>query len=210
MIARVERTLKAAGVARNTYIVFSSDNGFHMGEHRLLPGKLTAFDSDIRVPLIVTGPGIAGGRTIDRMAENIDLAPTFSRLAGTSMPATIDGHSLVPLLHDRPIARWRDAVLIEHHGPERAPFDPDLPGIGAGNPTSYEAVRTPNEVYVEYVDGETEYYDLTRDPYEIDNTVRSLSPQHRAQLHATLTGLEACGGQRDCWAAGHMPSRRSG
>jgi arylsulfatase A-like enzyme len=204
MIARLEGALKAAGVARNTYIVFSSDNGLHMGEHRLLPGKLTAFDSDIRVPLIVTGPGIRGGRTIGKIAENIDLAPTFSQLAGTSMSPVVDGRSLVPLLHERPVARWRDTVLIEHHGPEGAPLDPDLPGIGAGNPTSYEAIRTRREVYVEYVDGESEYYDLARDPFETDNTVRSLSPRHRARLHATLTALAACRGQQSCSAAGRL------
>jgi arylsulfatase A-like enzyme len=208
MVARVEAALKAAGVARNTYVVFSSDNGLHMGEHRLLPGKLTAFDSDIRVPLIVTGPGVPAGRTIDRMVENIDLAPTFSHLAGTSMPRQVDGRSLVPLLHGRPLTRWRDAVLIEHHGPGRAPLDPDVPGVGSGNPPSYEAIRTPHEVYVEYVDGEVEYYDIRRDPYELRNTVRSLSPARRARLHATLRALATCRGQRVCWAAGHLAPRR--
>ena len=65
MIGQIEAELAAEGVARNTYIVFSSDNGLHMGEHRLRPGKLTAFDTDIRVPLIVTGPGVPAGRTVD-------------------------------------------------------------------------------------------------------------------------------------------------
>jgi arylsulfatase A-like enzyme len=204
MITHVEQALKEAGVARNTYIVFSSDNGLHMGQHRLLPGKLTAFDSDIRVPLIVAGPGIAGGRTIHKMVENVDLAPTFARLAGTAMSTSIDGHSLGRLLHDRPVARWRDAVLVEHHGPVRAPFDPDLAGVGSGNPVSYEAIRTPHEVYVEYQDGEREYYALNRDPDEIDNTILSVSPRRRARLHATLKALETCRGQLTCWAAGHI------
>jgi arylsulfatase A-like enzyme len=209
-IARVERALLAAGVARNTYVVFSSDNGLHMGEHRLLPGKLTAFDSDIRVPLIVTGPGIAPGRTVRKLAENVDLAPTFSRLAGTGMPGSVDGRSLGPLLHGRAVARWRDAVLIEHHGPVSAPFDPDLPGLGAGNPPSYEAVRTAHEVYVEYVDGETEYYDLHRDPYELHNRVRSLPRRRRARLHKELKALEVCRGRRACWAGARQGRRHGG
>src|SRR5206468_9488292 len=121
----------------------SSDNGLHMGEHRLTPGKLTAFDSDIRVPLIVTGPGVPRGRTIGRMAENIDLAPTFAELAGTRMVGPTDGRSLAPLLHGRRVARWRRAVLIEHRGPVRGPLDPDLPQVGSGNPLSYEAIRLP-------------------------------------------------------------------
>ena len=63
MIGALQLALAKAGVARNTYFVFSSDNGFHMGEHRLLPGKQTAYDTDIRVPLVVTGPGVPAGKT---------------------------------------------------------------------------------------------------------------------------------------------------
>src|SRR5205807_1558899 len=76
LIGRIEATLRARGLAKNTYIVFSSDNGYHMGEHRLSPGKMTAFDSDVRVPLVVAGPGVPAGRTVSRIAENVDLYPT--------------------------------------------------------------------------------------------------------------------------------------
>ena len=69
MIGRLRKRLAAAGVADDTYIVFSSDNGFHLGQHRLTPGKLTAYDPDVRVPLIVTGPGVPAGRTVDAMTE---------------------------------------------------------------------------------------------------------------------------------------------
>jgi len=172
-----------------------------MGEHRLTPGKLTAFDSDIRVPLIVTGPGVPRGRTIGRMAENIDLAPTFAELAGTRMVGPTDGRSLAPLLHGRRVARWRRAVLIEHRGPVRGPLDPDLPQVGSGNPLSYEAIRLPHALYVEYVDGEREYYDLGRDPYERHNVVGSLGARRIATLHATLQRLERCHASRSCWAA---------
>ena len=85
---------EAKGVAENTYIVFSSDNGYHMGEYRLLPGKQTAFDTDIHVPLIVSGPGVPAGRTVSQLASNIDLAPTFETLAGLKVRNSIDGHSL--------------------------------------------------------------------------------------------------------------------
>jgi arylsulfatase A-like enzyme len=87
MISRVRAALEADGLSRDTYIVFSSDNGLHMGEHRLLPGKLTAFDTDIKVPLIVTGPGVPAGRTISQMTENVDLCPTFERLGGAPVRA---------------------------------------------------------------------------------------------------------------------------
>src|SRR5205085_4023348 len=93
LIGRIEQTLVADGQADNTYIVFSSDNGYHMGEYRLMPGKLTAFDSDIHVPLVVTGPGVAPGSRSDAMAENIDLAETFAAIGGTEVSG--DGHSLL-------------------------------------------------------------------------------------------------------------------
>jgi N-acetylglucosamine-6-sulfatase len=82
LIGNIEATLQARGLADNTYIVFSSDNGYHMGEHRLLPGKMTAFDSDIRVPLVVAGPGVPAGATTTKIAENVDLRPTFDGIAG--------------------------------------------------------------------------------------------------------------------------------
>ena len=94
MIGEIEATLSARGLAQNTYIVFSSDNGLHMGEHRLMPGKQTAFDTDIRVPLIVVGPNVPAGRSMGELTENIDLCPTFERLAGAPVGANVDGRSL--------------------------------------------------------------------------------------------------------------------
>src|SRR5205807_4049330 len=91
LIARVEAALASRGLANDTYVVFSSDNGYHMGEHRLRPGKMSAFDSDIRVPLIVAGPGVPRGRTIPWIAENIVLAPNFIQLPRGLPGPRIDG-----------------------------------------------------------------------------------------------------------------------
>jgi N-acetylglucosamine-6-sulfatase len=201
MLGRVEKTLRREGIARNTYVIFSSDNGFHMGEHRLLPGKLTAFDHDIRVPLVVAGPNVPHGKTTDRMTANIDLAPTFADLARTRIGGPVDGHSLARLLHGRRVARWRSAVLIEHVGPVRRQVDPDFPQVGAGNPPSYEAVRTKHEVYVEYATGEAEYYDLRRDPFEIHNLIDVVPERRLIKLHRMLRRLVTCHRARACWAA---------
>ncbi len=198
LIARIQATLSARGLADDTYIVFSSDNGYHMGEHRLNPGKQTAFDTDIRVPLIVIGPGVPGGRTIRHVAENIDLRPTFSRLADAHLPRSVDGRSLVSLLHGKRPRRWRGAALIEHHGPNFGRRDPDRPARGAGNPSTYEALRTKTALYVGYRDGEREYYNLRRDPHELHNVVRRLSKRRRAQLHGALARLKRCRGARKC------------
>ena len=112
MIGAIEVELAAKGLARNTYIVFSSDNGLHMGEHRLRPGKLTAFDTDIKVPLVVTGPGVPAGRTLSAMAENIDLCPSFEELAGAPVPPSVDGHSLLALMRGERVPGWPREVLV--------------------------------------------------------------------------------------------------
>jgi N-acetylglucosamine-6-sulfatase len=203
MIGEIEVALKARGLARDTYIVFSSDNGLHMGEHRLEPGKLTAFDTDIKVPLIVTGPGVPGGRVVKAMTENVDLCPSFERLGGAPVSATADGRSLVAWLHGRRVANWRREILVEHHGRVLDAGDPDLPTRGAGNPPSYEAIRTRGSLYVEYVTGEREYYDLRRDPFELDNLAASLPPARLRRLHRALARVERCHGAWQCWRAQH-------
>jgi N-acetylglucosamine-6-sulfatase len=206
MIGSIEQELAAKGLARATYIVFSSDNGLHMGEHRLQPGKLTAFDTDIKVPLVVTGPGVPAGRTVSAMSENIDLCPSFEQLAGAPVPASVDGHSLVSLLHGHRAHGWRKQILVEHHGRVQDRGDPDLPAQGSGNPPSYEAIRTSDSLYVEYATGEREFYDLARDPFELDNIASRLAPARLRRLHRTLTAIERCHGARACWRAQHGAS----
>ena len=204
MVGRLRQRLAVAGVADNTYIVFSSDNGFHLGQHRLTPGKLTAYDSDVRVPLIVTGPSVPAGRTVDAMTENTDLCPTFAELAGAPAPPHADGRSLAPLLRGEDPGDWRDAVLVEHRGNVSAPNDPDLPPAGSGNPPTYEALRTNDTLYVEYADGDRELYDLASDPYELDNLAATASPERLARLSIALAGMQSCRGSESCWAAQHL------
>jgi arylsulfatase A-like enzyme len=204
MIGSIESTLAARGLAQNTYIVFSSDNGYHMGEHRLTAGKLTAFDSDIRVPLIVAGPNVQPAQTVTQMTENIDLNPTFSAIGNAVVPPSVDGHSLVTLLQGQTVSDWPHAILVEHHGPDFNASDPDNPPIASGNPTSYNAIRTPNSVYIEYTNGETEYYDLTTDPSELNNTVSTLSAGDQSRLHNALMALVNCHDGATCWTAGQL------
>jgi len=201
MIGELQEAVAAIGQEENTYFMFSSDNGLHMGEHRLRPGKMTAFDIDIHVPLIVTGPGVPAGRTTEEIAGNIDLCPTFSELAGAVAPADIDGRSLVPLLHGQGVGDWRTAVLVEHHGPLRDRTDPDAPARRSGNPPSYEAIRTRTSVYVEYATGEKEYHDLVTDPHELRNTFPSLPGEKKELLHAVLDGIKNCHDAKTCRAA---------
>ena len=206
MIGRIQKEVADAGLADNTYFVFSSDNGYHMGEHRLGPGKMTAFDTDIRIPLVIEGPGIRPGMKISALAENIDLAPTFEQMAGAVPPASIDGRSLIPLLEGRTPPAWRHAVLVEHHGPDLNVNDPDFPEPGSGDPPSYSAMRLDDAVYVEYVDGEREYYDIAPDPDELRNIYGELSAARHATLHAQLHALEQCHGRASCHVADRLGS----
>jgi arylsulfatase A-like enzyme len=202
MIRAIERALAAHHILRDTYIVFSSDNGLHTGEYRLLPGKLTAFDTDIRVPLVVAGPHVPAGKTSHAMAENVDLAKTFTAMGGTTLPG--DGHSLMSILDGKRPTGWRNAILVEHHGPDLDPEDPDAQTRRSGNPTTYEAMRTHRFLYVEYADGEREFYDLVDDPYELHNIIGTLTPAQLALLHAELLRLENCHTGATCWAAMHV------
>lgn len=206
MIGELHAAVAAIGEANNTYFIFSSDNGYHMGEHRLMPGKMTAYDTDIHVPLIVTGPGVPAGQTVEPVVENVDLCPTFTELAGAAAPAAVTGRSLVSLLRGQDVAEWRTAALVEHRGPHREAIDPDLPGPRSGNPPTYEAMRTRTSLYVEYADGGKEYHDLRADPHELRNTFSSLSSEEQASLRAALQALRSCHDAKSCWSAGR-PSR---
>ena len=200
LIGHLETELKAKGVADNTYFVFSSDNGYHMGEYRLLPGKQTAFDTDIHVPLIVSGPGVPAGATSSQLVSNIDLAPTFESLAGATVGSNVDGVSLSDLWHGHQPADWQQAVLIEHHGPDDTKGDPDAQSAKHADPPSYEAVRTATALYVLYADGDQEYYDTANDPNELDNLAANGVPP---ELPKMLTALQNCHNAAACQAAAH-------
>jgi N-acetylglucosamine-6-sulfatase len=106
--------LDSVGQLNNTYIVFTSDNGFHLGQHRLNHGKETGFEEDIHTPLLIRGPGLPAGRVVDSLTVNIDFAPTFAELAGATTPGFVDGRSLVPLLDGTLPTTWRNSFLLGH------------------------------------------------------------------------------------------------
>lgn len=206
MIGNLERTVAASGQAQNTIFVFSSDNGYHMGDFRLTPGKLTAFDTDVRVPLVVMGPGIPAGVRNPAVVQNVDLAPTFDAIAGAPIPSNTDGRSMLPLLHGQHPANWPTLALIEHHGPDKNPADPDYPQVGSGNPPTYAAIRSPTFLYVRYRHGEREYYDLARDPYELHNLAPFLTRRELHRLNHALNALHHCHGLASCQRAGYQPN----
>jgi arylsulfatase A-like enzyme len=210
MIGALVDHLDRTGQLERTYIFFTSDNGFHIGAHRMASGKYTPYEEDIHLPLIVSGPGVVRGAT-DALAMNIDLAPTFAELAGVTPPEFVDGRSLAPLLSGEAPPAWRTAVLYEqgsreivneqlnrgHLGGEPAPsvtvVTPDL-----------RAIRTERLMYVEYSTGERELYDLARDPHQLDNAASSASNSLLDHLSGLVARLSACG-EDACRAAEDEP-----
>jgi N-acetylglucosamine-6-sulfatase len=220
MIGDLVGALHDSGELDNTYIVFTSDNGFHLGQHRLGAGKWTAYEEDIRIPLVVSGPGVPEGEILQHMVLTNDLAPTFADLAGTDIPSFVDGRSLKPLLTDdpKPLEDWRKRFLIEavaERGGERSTFvnESEVWPLLTGDPLPNDwrkssattaqsseewgrpwmkALRTKNYLYVEYKTGEHELYDLRKDPYELHNMYASASLELEQRLEAQLDALRQC------------------
>jgi arylsulfatase A-like enzyme len=192
MVAAVVDRLKTAGELENTLIIFTSDNGFFYGEHRVARGKVLLYEPSIRVPLVVRGPGIPKGLHLKQMAANVDLAPTIVEAAGAKAGLTMDGRSLLTLFRN-PKAAWRTGLVIERGPPENAKRQ------NVGRQQVFAALRTPQYLYARYDDGEQELYDLARDPYELQS--RHTDPMYaqiRTALAARLAALRNCAGAA-CW-----------
>jgi N-acetylglucosamine-6-sulfatase len=174
--------------------VFTSDNGWHHGEHRIPDRKGRPYEESVRVPLIVRGPGVAAGSSTDKLVLNTDYLPTFMDLAGEQTPPYVDGRSLLPVLTGRTTTSWRTAILIEGRS-YRA--DPEIPVD-----INYNGIRTSTpRKYIEYEGGFRELYDLRpgADPNELTNTYSSADPTvpPRPALQARLDALKSCQPQDD-------------
>jgi arylsulfatase A-like enzyme len=117
-IGRVLTALEESGHARNTIVVFASDNGLAVGQHGLL-GKQNLYDHSVRVPLVIGGPGLPKGQRADTFCYLYDLFPTLCELTGTKAPATVEGRSLRPALQDSK-ARVRESVFFAYRHFQRA------------------------------------------------------------------------------------------
>jgi arylsulfatase A-like enzyme len=161
-------------VLDRTVIIYASDNGFLWGEHRL-GGKMWPYEESIRIPLVVRTPWRAQrGRTDPRLVLNIDLASTITQLAGTTPALPQDGRSLVPLLQGaKPV--WRNSFVVEYLGGNL---------LRHGGPPPYRALRTKRYMYVEYLNGWRELYDLALDPWQLENRARDASQRSTRQVLA--------------------------
>uniref|UniRef100_A0A182QDS4 Extracellular sulfatase SULF-1 homolog n=1 Tax=Anopheles farauti TaxID=69004 RepID=A0A182QDS4_9DIPT len=123
-VERVYQELKALGELDNTYIIYTSDHGYHLGQFGLIKGKSFPFEFDVRVPFLMRGPGIEPATVIDEIVLNVDLAPTFLDIGGVAPPPHMDGRSILPLVlnrHRAVLDKWPDTFLIESSGRRETP-----------------------------------------------------------------------------------------
>lgn len=188
-IERLLRFLDQEGLSTNTLVLYTSDNGFHLGEHGFYD-KRDAFETSIRVPMLLRAPGwIAPGSSCDRLVQNIDIAPTLLAVAGVPVPPelAVDGRSMLPLLRGETPADWRDHILYEYHWEWNFPATPTL-----------FALRTARFKYV-YHHGIWDkdcLFDLESDPLERHNLIdvpafRTQAAELRAQLFRELAASGA-------------------
>lgn len=223
LVAGLVEELELAGVANNTYVLFTSDHGFQFGQFRLPQGKWNVYDTNLRIPFVVRGPGIKADSTFDYIGSNVDVMPTILGLAGVDTPNSMDGQSLAHLLvsdfkaaPDPTLAflarsqrqgqpEWRTSLLIEYYG--------------LGNVVRYEHLEdTPNNTYraLRVIDGqrnlkfaeftswdnwnfelpadEFELFDLHSDPWEMKNLWSKADPSLKKSLQDELEKLYRCQG----------------
>jgi arylsulfatase A-like enzyme len=175
-VGALVQALRSRGVLRDTLFVFTSDNGYFLGEHRLPDNKINVYEEAVRVPLVIRGPGVLTAKREPRLVTNVDLAATILDAAGAEAGREPDG---ISLLRRPPPGR---VLLLEN--------------LAKGEPrfARYAAVRTRRHVYVEYENGERELYDLRRDPHQLRS--RQASPA-LAGLRRRLERLRDCAGE-DC------------
>jgi N-acetylglucosamine-6-sulfatase len=196
---------------RNTYVIFTSDNGFFFGEHRLTGGKFLAYEPATHLPLLIRGPGIRPGSESDELTMNIDIAPTLLELAGVEADKSIDGRSMVPFLRDPELRTLRPALFesfvetsdVQENGAIAEPATSRRARAAGGAtasllapPKDYGGIRLGPYKYIAWPNGEKELYDLEKDPNELNNIVRI--PNYfpvRNYMHRELRDLEDCVGR---------------
>ncbi len=180
-IASIVDTLRQAGELDNTFILFTSDNGFFHGEHRVSNGKVLWYEPSIHLPLLLRWTGntsLPRGVHRSQLTMNVDDAETILDAAGVRAGRTVDGVSLLPFWRDRSKEAGRDLLIDNSPGPGH-----------------FDGIRTLHYKYAEYANGDRELYDLRKDPDELQS--QQANPAYdalRASLAARLHNLVSCAG----------------
>ncbi|MEK9155164.1 MAG: sulfatase/phosphatase domain-containing protein, partial [Patescibacteria group bacterium] len=174
-IQKLIETLRASGELDNTVIIYIGDNGVHWGEHRIADGKTTPYEESIHVPLLMYDGRSPSSGTDERLVLNIDLAPTIADIANVTATSSMDGRSIFST------EPWREEFLTECWGGEDAP--------------PFTSLHRNDMVFIQYEGDQQELYDLSKDPYQLQNLVND--PTHQAvveEMNATLKNIEKCQG----------------
>ncbi|XP_064551662.1 N-acetylglucosamine-6-sulfatase-like isoform X1 [Drosophila montana] len=224
MMVTLITVLNETQCLENTYIIYTSDNGYHLGQFAQPFDKRQPYDTDIKVPLLIRGPGVPAGRLMDMAVSLVDLTPTILEWAGLPVPNYIDGRSFKSELSQvhqtnkkQQFSKQR-ILLIEYWGEGNDDtYNPACPG----NRTDHLAQCTPDadchcqdswnntytcirdfrynldRIYCEFRDTENflEAYDLHQDPYQLKNIVYDLLPMERALYGLLLQNLTKCTGK---------------
>jgi arylsulfatase A-like enzyme len=196
-VGRVLGYLDSAGLSKNTIVVYTSDQGFFLGDHGLYD-KRFMYEESLRMPFLVRWPAaVKAGAVARAMALNVDFAATFLEAAGLQVPADMQGRSLVPVLRGRTPADWRTSMYYRYY------HDP-----GDHNTRAHYGVRTTTHKLISFwKSGQWELFDLVNDPAELHNLYGQ--PGHEkvtAELKAELLRLKEALGDEDQFAATQPPA----
>jgi arylsulfatase A-like enzyme len=172
--------LDASGLAENTIVIYSADNGWYLGDLGLYD-KRFMYEPGLHTPLLAKGPGIKAGNVPEQMVSNIDLAPTFLDLAGLSVPDSMQGRSIAPLLRGESPKDWRSSFYYRYY------HDP-----GHHNTMAHLGVRTATHKLIYYWKLDSyELFDLKADPSEQHNLLHSMAEAQKPDVAAKFSELKA-------------------
>ncbi|XP_024155705.1 glucosamine (N-acetyl)-6-sulfatase (Sanfilippo disease IIID), b [Oryzias melastigma] len=216
MVEKLVKKLESIKELNDTYIFYTSDNGYHTGQFSLPIDKRQLYDFDIRIPLLVRGPGIKPNQTLQAPVLHIDLGPTILDIAGVNLSrVNMDGQSflsqMAPSLRN---GTTRPYFLVEYTGEGLPTPDPYCPKLGPGvsecfpdcvcedaNNNTYACVRTldgkQDMQYCEFADSESfvEFYNLSSDPHQLENIVKKVDPTILQTMNQRLIQLQSCVGE---------------
>ena len=196
-VGRLLAALDTSGLARNTIVIYTSDQGFFLGDHGLFD-KRFMYEESLRMPFLVRWPGvITPGTRSDAMALNVDFAPTFLAAAGAAVPSDMQGRSLVPILRGRAPADWRTSMYYRYY------HDP-----GDHNTRAHYGVRTRTHKLIYFwKKDQWELFDLVHDPAELHNLYGQPGQEELTRtLEAELARLKAAVHDDDQFASEQPPN----
>ncbi|XP_033106492.1 N-acetylglucosamine-6-sulfatase-like isoform X2 [Anneissia japonica] len=216
MVEAIVNSLTEKKLIDNTFIIYTSDNGFHLGQFSLPNDKRQLYEFDVRIPLLIRGPGVPKKKVITNSVMNIDIMPTIVHLSGLTPPSDIDGASLLPLLFPKndtvKSTGWREEFLVEHQGEWLLKGTPGCKNVdylcncypdcvcedSINNTYSCIWSLQPKQktVYCEFLDDENfiEFYDLVKDPHQLANTAKTVSQKILSEQNQKLIALSICKG----------------